>query len=550
MLLSSTEQTLLVITSALIAHLVFNRWEPTNVPILTVLLIGIPCALTQAAFIDIGPIWRVVCTFALYHASLATSVLIYRLSPWHPLARYPGPRLLKTSKIWMIRLARRGGQWRYIRALHDVYGPVVRIGPNELSFCDASLVVPILGTQGLPKGSDWMGRAMHPQTPSLIALRDPVEHQRRRRTWNRAFRPAAVQEYLPLIRKRTAQLLDILAKCEDQDGVDLAKWIRYFKYDFMGDLVFGGGTEMMRDGDVDARLQQQRAGVAMMVVFAHMPWVAQLAKNLPAVSRKVTELRAMGRNRAADRCKAGSQGKDLFYYLANEDGSEKEAPSEDVVLSDGLLAIVAGSDTTSTVLTSAIYCLLTYPETYERLVEEVDNFYPPDEDWCSTKHHADMHYLTAVLNETLRLFPILRDGSLRAPWVGHGDCTVGPHFIPEGTQVRLHTYALHRDPRYFSRPDSFWPERWLVAAGAGGDAPAGFAHEPGAFIPFSRGPSDCAGKALALQDMRIVLCALLQRLAFAPPRGAPFDEWKAEMDGRFANSAAVFTVSVRVRRRD
>ena len=54
---------------------------------------------------------------------------------------------------------------------------------------------------------------------------------------------------------------------------------------------------------------------SMMVVYAHMPWVAQLAKHLPAVSNKVLELRAMARNRAAERYKAGSQRKDLFYYL-------------------------------------------------------------------------------------------------------------------------------------------------------------------------------------------------------------------------------------------
>nr|BAL05177.1 cytochrome P450 [Phanerodontia chrysosporium] len=530
------------------AHLVFNRWEPTNIAVVAALLLGVPCAAASLLFSGRGSVPRLALTAALYYACLGTSVVLYRLSPWHPLARYPGPWLLKTSKLWIVRRVKRGGQWRYIRELHQRFGDVVRIGPNELSFCDAAMVVPVLGTQGLPKGPDWMGHAMHPKTPSLIALRDPLEHQRRRRTWNRAFKPAALQEYLPLIQKRTAQLLDALSKCEEQDVVDLGRWIRFCKYDFMGDLVFGGGTEMMRDGDQDGLLKLQRAGIAMMVVYAHMPWLAQFTKHIPRVAAKLKELRAAARTRAAARYKAGANRKDLFYHLSNEDGGEKEQPTEDVILSDALLAIIAGSDTTSTILTSAVYCLLTHPDVHKRLVEEVDKFYPPGADWCNTEHHADMHYLNAVLNETLRLFPVLRDGSLRAPWVGHGDRALGPYFIPEGTQVRVHTYSLQRDPRCFSQPDTFWPERWLVAGGLQHAEP-GFVHEPGAFLPFSRGPSDCVGKGLALQDMRIVLCALLQHLELAPPRNRPFDEWKAEVDRRFADSSAVLPVSVRVRRR-
>ena len=62
-----------------------------------------------------------------------------------------------------------------------------------------------------------------------------------------------------------------------------------------------------------------------------------------------------------------------------------------------MLAVVAGSDTTSSAMTSLFHCLLTHPEAYARLQEEVDRFYPAGEDAFSTKHHRDMHYLQAVM---------------------------------------------------------------------------------------------------------------------------------------------------------
>jgi cytochrome P450 len=77
-------------------------------------------------------------------------------------------------------------------------------------------------------------------------------------------------------------------------------------------------------------------------------------------------------------------------------------------------------------------------------------------------------------------------------------------WVPEGTTVLVHTYALHRDERYFSpHPDSFHPQRWLVPNST---------PNPQAFVPFSYGPENCVGKAFALLSLRLSLVLLVRHL--------------------------------------
>jgi len=78
-----------------------------------------------------SPYIAVLLAFAAYWSGLAFFTLAYRLSPFHPLAKYPGPFLSKTSKWWAAYLSGTGDQHRHLKRLHDRYGDVVRIGWNQ-----------------------------------------------------------------------------------------------------------------------------------------------------------------------------------------------------------------------------------------------------------------------------------------------------------------------------------------------------------------------------------------------------------------------------------
>ena len=113
-------------------------------------------------------------------------------------------------------------------------------------------------------------------------------------------------------------------------------------------------------------------------------------------------------------------------------------------------------------------------------------------------------------------------------------------YIPPGTSFACHARSMQLDPRNFSLPDLFWPERWLIASGklksakprlprGRGDVEydaATLVHNKAAYIPFSYGPMNCIGKELSLTVIRMVVCALLRQFKFELTEGWDAEAWR------------------------
>ncbi|KAJ7706876.1 cytochrome P450, partial [Mycena rosella] len=199
------------------------------------------------------------------------------------------------------------------------------------------------------------------------------------------------------------------------------------------------------------------------------------------------------------------------------------------------LFIIAGADTTATVLSNTMFYLLTHPQSYKLLQAEVDKIFPCGPGTTEPNDAAlllSMPYLNAVIKETLRLQPPVPTSLQRAPTVGEGSKVLGDGFvIPEGTAVLVPPYTMHRDPRYFSpNPDSFMPERWLVADNE--DAPE-FLLNQDAFIPFSFGPANCVGRNLAMLEMCMVLAYVMRTFEISFEEGYNQERWEATLGDYF-----------------
>ncbi|KAJ7624327.1 cytochrome P450 [Mycena polygramma] len=470
--------------------------------------------------------------YTVFLGSLSLATVAYRLSPLHPLAQYPGPAIGKATKLWSLYLAFGGQRYLYHKKLHDKYGPYVRTGPNEISVIDAAFVSQILNSGGLDKG-----RGEHSSTPPSIVSLVGDAHAAKRRMWNRAMSSSSIREYEPLVARRARQLISRLdhqngtADLVQPSSISFDTALTHPRLDLLGDLAFGGAFEMMKDGkDVAGVGKRIRGFMKAAALSSQIPWILKTLHLFPHVGRTIQEFNDFGQGLAIQRMKSGAVGtKDLWYHLADEAGLEKQTPSLEISAADGLVAVVAGSDTTAAALSSFVWFILSNPEYYTRLQHELDDVYVEGDDPFDVGKHDQLHFLSACINETLRLHPPVPSNGTRQAHPEQSGRSIGGRFIPAGTSICMPPYSLHSNPNYFSHPDEFIPDRWLPGSTLE-------KHDISAFIPFSLGPANCVGQKLAKREMVMLLAGLFRCFTLRFAEGFDSAAWPTQIHDYFVTT--------------
>ncbi|PNS15064.1 hypothetical protein CAC42_2293 [Sphaceloma murrayae] len=174
------------------------------------------------------------------------------------------------------------------------------------------------------------------------------------------------------------------------------------------------------------------------------------------------------------------------------------------IRSELLNILLAGRDTTASLLSNVWWILSTRPDIYANLRKEVDQLNGEKPSFEAMK---DMKYLKALLNESLRLHPVVPLNSREAvndTWLpkGGGPDGESPLFVPKGRVVTFSVYSMHRRKDYFGEDaEEFRPERWLGEKGL----------RPGwEYLPFNGGPRICLGQSFALTEASYTTVRLMQ----------------------------------------
>ncbi|EMD41365.1 hypothetical protein CERSUDRAFT_89930 [Gelatoporia subvermispora B] len=438
----------------------------------------------------------------IHFGTVALATALYRLSPFHPLARFPGPLMWKVTSIKLAEMVWSGKRHVVIVDMHKKYGKVVRTGPNTLSFNSQVAVSPIYSSaQAFNKSNAYIPGKM-PGT-GLFFIQDRDEHSIRKRHWAPAFKPGAVASYKPVIDRRVNQMVNCIVERQTSEGVSLSDVFAHWSYDVMGDLTFGGSSEieMIQNGDRGNYVESGQLATAVFETLGEVPALFDILWYLP-----VTKTIGLVENFAAGLLEkrlsdTAASDKDLTALLMGTRGDSKVGLTKDDLRIESLFAIQAGSDTTSGVLTFAFYHLLKHKSAYNRLQSELDDAFPNPIDSLDLEVLTKLPYLNAVVDESCRLgtpFP----GLPRV--VPEGGSMIDGEFIPSGTIIAVNP-----------------PERWLPG-GLGPDSRA----SKSAILSFSAGPFGCVGKPLALQELCEVISKLLLTLdlKYAPS----FDSAKFE----------------------
>ena len=193
----------------------------------------------------------------------------------------------------------------------------------------------------------------------------------------------------------------------------------------------------------------------------------------------------------------------LGRMLEGRDPRTGEGLDDENILNQCVTFLIAGHETTSGLLSFAIYFLLKNPDVVRRARAEVDEVLggalAP-----SFEQIRRLSYVTQVLNESLRLWPTASGFNRYA----REDTIIGGRYrLPAGTAVMVMSAALHRDTSIWGLDaEEFNPEH--VAPEKISALP------PNAFKPFGTGQRGCIGRQFAMQEAVLVLALLLQRFEF------------------------------------
>jgi cytochrome P450 len=215
--------------------------------------------------------------------------------------------------------------------------------------------------------------------------------------------------------------------------------------------------------------------------------------NLIGSYRRITHaVRQMLDARAGDPVKRD----DLLQILVDArlpDGTAVDRPAQ---VMDTAGVMVAGYDTVVAVLAWMFSLLPTNPTAQQRLYDEVDSL---GGDTPTAEHLDKLDWAKQCFDEAQRLqgHPFNFRSSKK------DDNTLAGFRIPTGTMIGACMTALHRDPRWWARPDVYEPQHF--------DRDQVAARPNTAFIPFGTGPRQCVGMAMAYQNGLLLTALLLQR---------------------------------------
>lgn len=411
-----------------------------------------------------------------------------------PLARIPGPKLYALTKLRLAYDDYRGSRTRVIHRLHLKYGPVIRIGPSEVSFNSLSALRKIYGaggTFGRPRSFyhvfDIYGQ-LH-----MFTFYSSAEHSSRKRMLSQLYAKSNVLKgsTADSIHNKVAQFVR-LVEFGDGNVRDLAQSLHYFSLDNITAVVFGGirgatsalvGTA--GDKQILSDIEQDTARRYSWFQL-HLPRYTAFAMSCGPIVGATLDILGL-RPGAKPIAYSGLQDYAMRTFESHLQDQAVTSDTESLIsqllgkkaaLGEGGLTdldiaaecadhLDAGLKTTSDTLLFAIWAL-SLPENrhhQQRLASEARAMMSCDIEREETDPSPSpaacdsLPFLDAVVKETLRLYAPIPASQ---PRMSTNDVVIDGYTIPAGTIVSCQAYSIHRNPDVFPHAYEFNPDRWLT----------------------------------------------------------------------------------------
>ncbi|CAI7659082.1 unnamed protein product [Penicillium viridicatum] len=415
---------------------------------------------------------------------------VYRV--WfHPLASIPGPKAAALSTHWLYRASIGKYVEETLDALHDQYNSsVIRIGPNELHIRKPELYKTIY-SQSTSYYKPWSFYQSLSIPHSLTTETDPHVHRDLRRILNPYFSKRSVEQLSSLVLSKIERLENKLRRINKP--FDAHNAAMCLTVELITEFLFGRHVNMIEasENTFEADFLEifEAASTGQPELLFH-PIISRIKFALPkslllVIDKKLCKLLQIGE---------WAQDCVNHYNTKTRGGGEMDHPvifdslehlSDDRKASVASELLVAGSDTSGTTLTYALYHICSNPNINKRLIEELKKVMPTIDTTPVLLDLEQLPYLNACVKESLRLAcPV--PGRLPRIVPDGKPLIVDDKHIPPGTIVGMSAYNLHfAESLWGNDVHDFIPERWLERTDEKLDQ---------WLAPFSKGTRSCAGQ--------------------------------------------------------
>ncbi|KAJ5648078.1 cytochrome P450 [Penicillium lividum] len=413
---------------------------------------------------------------------------------FHPLKDYPGPRTMAASRL-PITYARLAGHSVYLTLqLHQKYGHVVRMGPNELSYSDSSSWKDIYASHpsrpgGMPPERSTAETFERKDTTRSLVNVHGKEHSRMRRAYGRALTKQALLQQEPLILEH---ILDLTRKLDEQkhDHINIEDLFTFLVADITIQFQLGSHLHILDDTTRQPWVKSMIGMIrnsTILGILAEFPLLGAIFQLvLPLLMKQARNIHFGWMTELLDdRFATEADRPDLVHFVINHTGAESSV-SEAEFRANAPILFLAQTETTTTALSGLIALLLSEPFILSELQTEVRSNFRTISD-INMAVIERMKVLNACISEVLRVYP---PGPSSVPHVvPQGGGTISGRWVPGGTRVYNSMFATFRSSENFHDPDLFLPQRWYKETDE-----QFLTDDKASCRPFSMGPTECPGR--------------------------------------------------------
>ncbi|KAH7386033.1 benzoate 4-monooxygenase cytochrome P450 [Pyrenochaeta sp. MPI-SDFR-AT-0127] len=433
----------------------------------------------------------------------------------HPLAKFPGPKWATCSYLaeFYYDIFQGGRYFQQVVKMHEIYGPLVRMNPNDLHINDPYFYEQVYAGNGYKRHKP--ESAVFDMPLATSSTLDHELHRQRRGYWSNFFSKQSVVRLEPFIQAKVAQMVDKLKEAHYKgDTLIGVEVFGALTTDIISHYAYGESFKQLdQPGFLSALTRDisqillsskfRRSFPAINSVMKHLPQqvIERLNPNAKSMFDVQVKMNQLSLDALATRDKVGNaqDGQTIFQALTDPSIPPHERTLERL-RDEGLLVLAAGLETTARFLTNTVCYMVTYPGVLSKLRSELDSVITYPDAQPTWTQLETLPYLRAFINESLRFNCCLTDIFPRVPaeplrykdWI-----------IPAGTSVGAIPWLLNRHPDVFPDPDVFRPERWLEAE-AQGERLTRY------LVTFTKGTRICLGINLAYAEMYIMVAALVR----------------------------------------